>query len=84
MTNVEILQQLKRLPMAERLKIVESTVHHLRGDMERSTPQVVGEANGQLTRAAEALLDDYSTDRDLTGFTALDGVFQIQCNSTAR
>jgi hypothetical protein len=73
MTNVEILEQLKGLPVAERLKIVESTVHQLREDMERTTARDAGEINAQLTRAAEALLRDYSADRDLAAITTLDG-----------
>jgi len=66
MTNVEILEQLKNLPAADRLKIVESTVHQLREDMERSGAQGAEEANARLARAAEALLGDYSNDRELT------------------
>jgi len=73
MTNTEILEQLKNLPAAERLRIVESTVHGLREDLERSGAQIGEETNARLARAAEALLDDYSKDRELTAFTALDG-----------
>ncbi len=73
MTNTEILEQLKNLPVAERLRIVESTVHELREDMERSCTSSAEETNGRLARAAEALLADYSKDRELTAFTILDG-----------
>ena len=73
MTNTEILEQLKNLPAAERLRIVESTVHELREDMERSGVQAGEETSARLARAAEALLGDYSNDRELTVFTALDG-----------
>jgi hypothetical protein len=73
MTNTEILEQLKNLPAAERLRIVESTVHKLRKDMERSGAQAADPTHARMARAAEALLGDYSKDRELTAFTALDG-----------
>jgi len=73
MTNIEILEQLKNLSAAERLKIVEATVHQLREDLEGPGSQGVEEASARLARAAEALLGDYSNDRELTAFTALDG-----------
>ena len=73
MTNIEILEQLKSLSAAERLKIVEATVHQLREDLEGPGAQGVEEASARLARAAEALLGDYSNDRELTAFTALDG-----------
>ena len=67
MTNLEILEQLKMLPTAERLKIVESTVHELREELEDA--QLTG---GRLAQAAQALLDDYTTDLELTAFSSLD------------
>ena len=56
MTNTEILEQLKNLPAAERLRIVESTVHKLRKDMERSGAQAADATHARMARAAEALL----------------------------
>ncbi|MGP8235673.1 MAG: hypothetical protein ACLQVW_09705 [Limisphaerales bacterium] len=72
MTNSEILEQLKSLPVAERLGIVESAVHELREDLESSGAQAE-ETKARLERAAKALLADYSKDRELTALTALDG-----------
>jgi len=69
MTNSEILEQLKSLPAAERLRIVEATVHEPREDLERSGAQAEEEINARMKRAAEALLADYSNDRELTAFT---------------
>jgi hypothetical protein len=69
LTNAEILEQLKNLPAAERLRIVESTVHELREDMERSCTPSGEDTNKRLARAAVALLGDYSKDRELTAFT---------------
>jgi hypothetical protein len=73
MTNTEILEKLKGLPAADRLEIIESTVHQLREDLGRSSAPDEPESSARLLRAAEALLGDYSTDRELTAFTALDG-----------
>jgi hypothetical protein len=71
MTKSEILELLKSRPAAERLGIVESAVHELREDLERSGARAEQETNARLARAAEALLADYSNDRELTVFTAL-------------
>jgi hypothetical protein len=68
MTDQEILEQLKKLPTAERLKIVETTVHELREELESAAEK----SNGRLAQAAQALLADYATDAELTSFTALD------------
>ena len=73
MTNSKILEQLKSLPAVERLGIVESAVHELREDLERSGVRAEEETNARLARAAEAMLADYSNDRELTALTALDG-----------
>ena len=71
MTDREILEQLKKLPTAARLKIVESTVHELREELE-SGPARPEDADDRLTKAAQALLADYVSDSELTSFTALD------------
>ncbi|HEX4123065.1 MAG TPA: hypothetical protein VH619_20830 [Verrucomicrobiae bacterium] len=73
MTHVEILKELKNLPAAERLSIVESTVHQLREELEDSGARPSAANDAQLARAAEALRADYSSDKELTAFTALDG-----------
>ena len=51
----------------------ESAVHELREDLERSGVRAEEETNARLARAAEAMLADYSNDRELTALTALDG-----------
>jgi hypothetical protein len=73
MTHVEILKQLKNLPVAERLSIVESTVHQLREELADSGTRPSAVNDARLARAAEALRADYSSDKELTAFTALDG-----------
>ncbi len=68
MTDREILEQLKKLPTPERLKIVESTVHQLREELEGAVEQ----GADRLAQAAQALLADYASDSELTAFTGLD------------
>jgi hypothetical protein len=73
MTHFEILKQLKKLPAAERLSIVELTVHQLREELALSGAPDPEGTDALLARAAEALQGDYSSDNELTAFTALDG-----------
>ena len=68
MTDREILEQLKKLPTPERLKIIESTVHQLREELEGAVEQ----GADRLAQAAQALLADYASDSELTAFTGLD------------
>jgi len=68
MTDREILEQLKKLPTPERLKIVESTVHQLREELEGAVEQ----GADRLAQAAQALLADYASNSELTAFTGLD------------
>jgi hypothetical protein len=68
MTDREILEKLKKLPTAERLKIVESAVHQLREELEEAVEQ----GGDRLAKAAQTLLADYVSDPELTAFTVLD------------
>ena len=72
MTNREILEELKRLPTADRLRIVEFTVHELREELTGESLPVTEKSDGRLAQAAQALLADYTSDSELTAFTALD------------
>ena len=72
MTDREILEQLKMLPTAERLKIVESAVHELREELAGAPLPRTEETDRRLARAAQALLADYASDAELTAFTVLD------------
>ena len=67
MTDREILEQLKKLPTPERLKIVESTVHQLREELEGAIEQNAD----RLAHAAQGLLADYASDSELSAFTVL-------------
>jgi len=68
----EILEHLRRLPMTERLRIVESLAHQMGEDLRRTADQGAQDAGEKLARAATALRDDYLGDKELTAFTALD------------
>jgi len=73
MTHVEILEQLKRFPIPERLTLVEAALRLIREDLQQAErPLTQAERKHQLAAAAEALLPDYSTGGELTIFTALD------------
>jgi hypothetical protein len=71
--QVEILDELNKLPPAERLAIVEGVLRLLRDEL-RKAEELPSRPEGQpqLAAAAEALLPDYSSDPELTIFTVLD------------
>lgn len=71
MTQIQILDELRKLSPTERLEVVEAAIHLLREDLQQPPAQL--ERKRQLTAAAEALLPDYAEDDELTSFTALDG-----------
>jgi hypothetical protein len=73
MTHVEILKELQDLPVADHLSIVELTVHQLRDELANTGGGSAEGIDARLVRAAEALHADYSSDKELTAFTALDG-----------
>lgn len=73
MTQVEILEELKRFTIPERLTIVETALRLIRKDLQQAEqPLTQAESKRQLTAAAEALLPDYAAAGELTIFTALD------------
>lgn len=74
MTEREILEQIKKLPAAERLMVVEEALRSIREELDQiEKPMADTDLRRTLTAAAEALLPDYEPGGDLTGFTALDG-----------
>ncbi len=64
MTNTKIVEEINRLPLSEKIYIIEIVLKNIRQETEQ-TPS--------LAEGAKALLQDYENDRDLTAFTALDG-----------
>lgn len=61
MSTKEILQGIKKLPLNERLLLIQKALKTLN----EST-------DSQLEKGAIALMSDYKKDKDLTAFTAID------------
>ncbi len=73
MTQVEMLEELKRFTIPERLTIAETALRLIREDLQQvGQPLTRAERKRQLAAAAEALLPDYTAGGELTIFTALD------------
>jgi hypothetical protein len=69
MTTQEIIDEMKQLSNAERLAIVEETTRLIRQELASSVQE---DTKSRLAAAANALLLDYSSDKELTAFTILD------------
>ena len=70
----EILPELKKLTVTAQLTIIETAPGLIREDLQQAEQPIAWiEKTRQLTKAAEALLPDYTVGGDLTAFTALDG-----------
>ena len=73
MTQVQILEELKKFTIPDRLTIVEATLRFIREDLrQKEQPLPHEERRRQLAAAAEALLPDYVAGGELTIFTTLD------------
>jgi len=74
MTYTEMLEGLKKLTPAERLTLMEAVLQLMREELQQhAQPIATSDRAQQLAAAAQALLLDYTTDSELTSFTALDG-----------
>jgi hypothetical protein len=74
MTYTAMLETLKKLTLTERLALMEAVLHHMREELQQREPQpATSKRTEQLAAAAQALLPDYTTDTELTSFTAIDG-----------
>ena len=76
MSQIEVLEELRQMPLEERLSIVEEVVRTIRAALPQSvTTTVVNreEMRRRMAVAAQALRADYEHDSELTAFTALDG-----------
>jgi hypothetical protein len=74
MTYVEVLEELRKFSTKERLELIEDAIHLLQKDLQEIEQQIPNlERKRQLAEAAATLLQDYTEDAELTGFTALDG-----------
>lgn len=63
MSTVDILLEIKRLPVSEQRMVVEEALRAIR----------LEERRVQMRAAADRLHNDYKTDTELIAFTALDG-----------
>ena len=61
MTTTTLIRELDRLPLTDKLYVIEHTMKSIRTEKEKS-----------LKTAVDSLYDDYKTDKDLTLFTSLD------------
>ena len=62
MKSEELIKEIQKLPINERIYVIERSMHLIRKQEEEE----------QMKKAAEALLQDYLTDKELTVFTNLD------------
>jgi len=61
MTTTNIIQELERLPLTEKLFVIERTLKSIRTEKERN-----------MKIAVDNLYEDYAKDKELTIFTKLD------------
>lgn len=64
MSSVQIINEIAKLSLVEKLRVVEVVLHNIREEEEKSALQ--------LSEAARILLNDYLNDEELTLFTAID------------
>jgi hypothetical protein len=74
MTKKEIREEFARLPVPERLALIEQLLKEIR-ECIRGNDRTMSPANleDRLKKAAELLCKDYSNDKELTTFSILDG-----------
>ena len=72
MNQVDFITELKKLPLSERLQIIETLLVEIRQELDLSPPSSLMERKRQMMAAATALKEEYLTNADLTVFTALD------------
>lgn len=74
MTYAEILEEIKKLSLKERLEVIDAAIHLLRDELTwKGHPLAPQDRKRVLAQAADALLQDYESNGKLTSFTALDG-----------
>jgi len=62
MSNQEIISEINRLPLQDRLLIIEKTLEVIRAN----------ELTHQLSVAAEEMVSEYKSNKELIAFTSLD------------
>jgi len=74
MTSTQILDEIRKLPAAERLRVAETILREAQTPLRPlESESDIQARQQQLCAAAEALLQDYLNDPELTAFTSLDG-----------
>ncbi len=74
MTHAEILEQIKKLSLKERLDVIDAAIHLLRDELtQKACPLTPEDRKKLLSQAADVLLQDYEADSELPSFTELDG-----------
>lgn len=58
----EIIEKIQKLPFTEKMYVIEKSISLIRKQ----------ELQNQMQLAAEALYEDYASDKELTAFTQLD------------
>jgi hypothetical protein len=61
MTTSSIIHELEKLPLSDKLFVLERTLKSIRTEKEKN-----------LKKAVDNLYEDYKNDKDLTAFTQLD------------
>ena len=64
MEAANIIKEIIKLPIIERMLIIENAMKSIREETAKER---------SLKEGAKALLSDYQTDKELTAFTSLDG-----------
>jgi len=62
METKEIIREIKKLPLADRISVIEKTLKTVKADS----------VQHPLDRASEILYNDYKNDKELTSFTSID------------
>ena len=60
MRTKEIIEEIQRLPVAKRMQVIEKTLKSIRESEEKN----------KMNKAANALLKDYRTDKELTALSS--------------
>ena len=68
METKEIINEIKKLSIRERLQIIEKTAKTIQIDDEKE----------QMKKAADQLYDDYKNDAELTAFTDLEDFYEAR------
>ncbi len=74
MSQMEIIEEIRKLPIQDRVRVAEATIKLIGEDLVRRRRTIPDKEKieQQMERAAELLKDDHAPGGELTEFTALD------------